>query len=264
MSHPNEANKHLSTSASNLRSTRIITSVTSAELSRPHSAGSSSSSASSKCRPGSGSTPRSAPGSAGSRSCGSAGSTGSRKVSDRLNPKTVDHFSPSTKSLSSFATLYNNGSIPCRAFSLSLLFQVSSMPINLYLSAPCFGIHETVHPYTFIARQGFKELLATSGAETKVISIIPKLILPIRTALGHSDVTVFEAGLEALTQLSTVAGMAVNPHLKSLMVSIAKHSMDKKYKKQITDSLQELEINGGKEALLQIKARIPTYQSVCS
>ena len=69
----------------------------------------------------------------------------------------------------------------------------------------------------------------------------------------------FEAGLNALEQLSNVVHMDLNPHLKGLMQQLSKKCSNKKYKDRIMDVLFTLEQNGGKEALLAIKSKIPTY-----
>jgi len=45
------------------------------------------------------------------------------------------------------------------------------------------GIRETVHPYFFVARVGFQELLAASDASTKATQLLPKLVPPLRAAL---------------------------------------------------------------------------------
>jgi Parkin co-regulated protein. len=63
----------------------------------------------------------------------------------------------------------------------------------------CFeGLVETLHPYNFIAKEAIKEMLTSPGASEKVIPILPRLIAPLRTALGHADVTVFENALATL------------------------------------------------------------------
>jgi hypothetical protein len=45
------------------------------------------------------------------------------------------------------------------------------------------GLKETVHPYTFVARTGFKELLEVPGCANKVIPLLPKLSVAIRGAI---------------------------------------------------------------------------------
>ena len=45
------------------------------------------------------------------------------------------------------------------------------------------GLKETEHPFTFVARQGFREMLETQGANEKATPLVPRLVQPIRAAL---------------------------------------------------------------------------------
>jgi len=47
----------------------------------------------------------------------------------------------------------------------------------------CQGIRETVHPYHFVARVGFRELLEVPEAAVRVANLIPKIIPALRAAL---------------------------------------------------------------------------------
>ena len=49
------------------------------------------------------------------------------------------------------------------------------------------GLKETMHPYAFVARQGFVELLQIPNSGAKTLPVLSKIIAPIRTALSHSD-----------------------------------------------------------------------------
>ncbi len=40
---------------------------------------------------------------------------------------------------------------------------------------------------------------------------------------GDPDNSVFEAGMDALIQLSTAVGLALNPYLKALLVAVSMH-----------------------------------------
>jgi len=57
-------------------------------------------------------------------------------------------------------------------------------------------------------------LLETQDADEKAIHVLPKLVLPIKNAIIADDDAVFEAGLNALTQLSDAVGSHLNQHLK--------------------------------------------------
>lgn len=47
----------------------------------------------------------------------------------------------------------------------------------------CQGFSETQHPYVFIARNGFFEMLASDGALSKVEGVLPMLIPCFRKSL---------------------------------------------------------------------------------
>ncbi|XP_078250181.1 PACRG-like protein isoform X6 [Pogona vitticeps] len=145
------------------------------------------------------------------------------RPSDRLNPKTIDPFSVQSRSPSAFAAIYSKGGIPCRLVHGSVKHK----------------LHWDCSPETL----PFDPLLIT-------------------LAEAHSDGEVFERGLSALVQLSAVIGPSLNDHLKHLLSSLSKRQMSKKYKEQITEVLQKLELYGGKESLAIIKSKIPTYCSI--
>uniref|UniRef100_A0AC11BE93 Parkin coregulated like n=1 Tax=Ovis aries TaxID=9940 RepID=A0AC11BE93_SHEEP len=98
------------------------------------------------------------------------------------------------------------------------------------------GLRETKHPYTFVSKEGFRELLLVTGALEKAVPLLPRLIPVLKAALVHVDDEVFERGLNALVQLSVVVGPSLNDHLKHLLTG---------------------------ESLIIIKSKIPTYCSIC-
>ncbi|OWK06984.1 PACRGL [Cervus elaphus hippelaphus] len=107
------------------------------------------------------------------------------------------------------------------------------------------GLRETKHPYTFVSKEGFRELLLVTGAPEKAMPLLPRLIPVLKAALVHVDDEVFERGLNALVQLSVVVGPSLNDHLKHLLTSLSKRLRDKKFKEPITTALQKLEQHGG-------------------
>lgn len=125
------------------------------------------------------------------------------------------------------------------------------------------GLRETKHPYTFVSKEGFRELLLVKGAPEKAVPLLPRLIPVLKAALVHPDGEVFERGLSALVQLSAVVGPSLNGHLKLLLTSLSKRLTDKKFKEPITSALQKLEQHGGSGSLIVIKSKIPTYCSIC-
>ncbi|RUS78619.1 hypothetical protein EGW08_013625 [Elysia chlorotica] len=190
------------------------------------------------------------------------------KPSQRLNPRTVDPFANSSKGQSAFASVYANGGVPCRLIHGSVKHKLAwdtppeQVPFDPVLVTLAEGLKETVHPYTFVSCMGFRELLDTPQATQKATPMLPKLAPPLRAALGHTDSSVFERGIDGLMQLSAVVGPALNPYLKTFLMALSKRIMERKYKEKVTESLQILEQNGGKDALPIIKSKVPTYCSV--
>ncbi|XP_006009763.1 PACRG-like protein [Latimeria chalumnae] len=192
------------------------------------------------------------------------------RPSDRLNPKTIDPFQNHQRVQSAFAAIYSKGGIPCRLVHGSVKHKLQweqppeTLPVDPLLITLAEGLRETKHPYTFVSREGFKELLLVEGATEKVIPLLPKLVPALKAALAHSDAEVFERGLSALVQLSAVVGSSLNDHLKHLLTCLSKRLMDKKLKEQVAGALQKLEQYGGKGSLPIIKSKIPTYCSIYS
>ncbi|XP_072920068.1 PACRG-like protein [Hemitrygon akajei] len=190
------------------------------------------------------------------------------RPSDRLNPKTINPFSNPLSQKSAFATAYAKREIPCRLVHGSVSHKLQweqppeTIPFDPILIILAEGLRETKHPYTFVTKEGFKELLEVEDAAEKAIPLVPKVIPKLKAALAHSDIEVFERGLHGLVQLSAVVGPAVNDHLKHLLTSLSKRLMDKNLKQLITDALQRLEQHGGKDCLVIIKSKIPTYCSI--
>ncbi|XP_011363423.1 PACRG-like protein isoform X2 [Pteropus vampyrus] len=191
------------------------------------------------------------------------------RPSDKLNPKTINPFGEQSRAPSAFAAIYSKGGIPCRLVhgSVKHRLQWESPPENLpfdpLLITLAEGLRETKHPYTFVSKEGFRELLLVQGAPEKAVPLLPRLIPVLKAALVHSDDEVFERGLNALVQLSVVVGPSLNDHLKHLLTSLSKRLRDRRFKEPVTSALQKLELHGGSGSLLIIKSKIPTYCSIC-
>ncbi len=53
------------------------------------------------------------------------------------------------------------------------------------------------HPYVFISRLAFKELLEAEGGPEKALPLVARIVPHIRTALRSPDKDTFQAGLNA-------------------------------------------------------------------
>ncbi|NXL92995.1 PACRL protein, partial [Alectura lathami] len=190
------------------------------------------------------------------------------KPSDKLNPKTIDPFGAPSRTPSAFAAIYAKGGIPCRLVHGSVKHRLQwecppeTVPFDPLLVTLAEGLRETKHPYTFVSKEGFKELLMVEGATEKAVPLLPRLVPVLKAALAHSDGEVFERGLGALVQLSAVVGPSLNDHLKHLLTNLSRRLMDKKFREKISVALEKLEQYGGKATVTIIKSKIPTYCSV--
>ncbi|NXY40689.1 PACRL protein, partial [Ceuthmochares aereus] len=186
-------------------------------------------------------------------SCSSeAASKPQPKPSYKLNPKTIDPFGANTQPTSAFAAIYARGGIPCRLMHGSVKHRLqweclpATVPFDPLLVTLAEGLRETKHPYTFVSKEGFKELLMVEGATEKAIPLLSRLVRALKAALAHSDDEVFGRGLDALVQLSAVVGPSLNEHLKPLLTNLSRRLMNKKFREKVTVALQKLEQYGGK------------------
>nr|XP_030720176.1 PACRG-like protein isoform X2 [Globicephala melas]XP_030720177.1 PACRG-like protein isoform X2 [Globicephala melas] len=190
------------------------------------------------------------------------------RPSDKLNPKTINPFGEQSRAPSAFAAIYSKGGVPCRLVHGSVKHRLQwecppeKLPFDPLLITLAEGLRETKHPYTFVSKEGFRELLLVTGALEKAVPLLPRLIPVLKAALVHLDDEVFERGLNALVQLSVVVGPSLNDHLKHLLTSLSRRLRDKKFKEPITTALQKLEQHGGSGSLIIIKSKIPTYCSI--
>ncbi|NWH72411.1 PACRL protein, partial [Piaya cayana] len=174
------------------------------------------------------------------------------KPSNKLNPKTIDPFGDPTRPTSAFAAMYAKGGIPCRLTHGSVKHRLqwerlpATIPFDPLLVTLAEGLRETKHPYTFISKEGFKELLMVEGATEKAIPLLPRLLPALKAALAHSDDEVFGRGLDALVQLGAVVGPSLNDHLKHILTNLSRRLMNKKFRDKVTGALQKLEQYGGK------------------
>lgn len=170
----------------------------------------------------------------------------------------------SSESKSAFAAAYTSRSLLCVLDSGSVhhTLRWTSDPSSLSYSQilPLFaeGVRETRHPYVTVARKGFTDLLRAPGSEAKVVPLLAQLTLSIRRCLmGGGDL--FEAGCEALCQLSACVGPNLNSHLLQLIVPLKKGTFDKRHITTVLGCFNTLADNGGEEAVRAIKSKVPTF-----
>lgn len=197
---------------------------------------------------------------------------------------------------SNFGSAYDSGSIPCRinhggiknalhwtkdpaSESASLppitttdrtssranclaVCHATALDFNPLLITCVEGFQEVEHPFVFLARTAFKELMKCENAGEKAIAVLPQVIQPLRAALMHKDDDIFLTALEATRILSDAVEGEMNVYLSKLTQQIHRKLLTKQLRGEVEDTLATLERNGGKEAFAIIRSKIPTYVSV--
>ncbi|XP_065088886.1 parkin coregulated gene protein-like [Ochlerotatus camptorhynchus] len=138
------------------------------------------------------------------------------------------------------------------------------------------GLCETAFPYREFARNGIRDMIAVAK-EKQLLCCLPMLILPAKRALNTKDPDVIIATLRALQQLVQAGpciGPALVPYYRQLLpipnlfgafnVNIGDR-IDFQGGNRLGDVIDEtlalLERTGGRDAYLNIKYMVPTYES---
>eukprot|EP00039_Didymoeca_costata_P013944 m.218693 g.218693 ORF g.218693 m.218693 type:complete len:202 (+) comp15905_c1_seq5:1217-1822(+) len=185
--------------------------------------------------------------------------------SARDRPVSKSAFATPSSKDSAFVAAYARRDLPCRLMHGSVKHKLEwtqppeQIPYDQLLPVFAQGLVETKHPYYFVARQGFHDLLAVPGAKEKATPLISELVGPLRSTLMSPNAEVYQCGLEAISQLSNVVGPAMTPHLKQLIGQLSRNASKPKFRDAITTTLNTLEVNGGDDCYKLIKAKIPTY-----
>ena len=177
-------------------------------------------------------------------------------------------FSTANKHKTNFGYVYSAGGIPCRidhgAVTMKLVWDIPIEELDYNpLLITCFeGLLETEHPYNFIGKQCIRELLSAKGAKEKVLSVLSKLIGPLKEALKCDIPEIFCEAMNDLEKLSELVKDKMNKYLHFFLLNMNRKTFSSKYKERIFEVLRTLEHNGGPEAFTIIKKKIPTYTSL--
>jgi len=182
-----------------------------------------------------------------------------------------------------FRRFYDRGDLPVqiahRGTSNLISWKVDIEKLDYHHYLPIFfdGLREKEDPYRFLSVQGVYDMLDKGGS--KILPVVPQLIIPIKTALNTRDVKVIATILKVLQCLvlsGEMIGEALVPYYRQLLpvMNIFKnkrlncgHSMDYGQRKRtnigdlIDETLEIFEIHGGEDAFINIKYMIPTYES---
>jgi len=160
---------------------------------------------------------------------------------------------------------------------ISWKVDIDKLDYHHYLPIFFDGIREKEDPYRFLAVKGVEDMLKEGGS--KILPVIPQLIIPIKTALNTRDHEVICVTLQILQKLVESAdyvGEALVPYYRQILpiLNLFKNknlnSGDKIDYAQaqkrclgelIMETLNLFEMKGGEDAFINIKYMVPTYES---
>ncbi|KAG7155069.1 parkin coregulated gene protein homolog [Homarus americanus] len=198
-------------------------------------------------------------------------------------PPKLGVFRPRPAPPTTFRRMYERGDVPVtlhhdhHGHNLRWKVEVEKLDYHHYLPLFFDGLRETTHPYDFFSRAGIRDLLARGG--DKILPVIPQLILPIKSALNTRDVRVICTVLKVLQELvmsAPLVGESLVPYYRQILptLNLFKHKnvnsgdeidYSQQRRENLGDLIQEtleiLERHGGRDAYINIKYMVPTYQS---
>lgn len=184
---------------------------------------------------------------------------------------------------SEFRRFYDRGDLPIQIFhgavggKIAWKVDVEKLDYHHYLPIFFDGLREKEDPYRFLAVQGTYDMLEKAGS--KVLPVVPQLIIPIKTGLNTRDAEIIATLLKVLQALvlsGEMIGEALVPYYRQILpifnifknknTNIGDRIEYSQRKRQnlgdlITETLELFEIHGGEDAFINIKYMIPVYES---
>jgi len=182
-----------------------------------------------------------------------------------------------------FRRFYDRGDLPVQIAHrgtgnlISWKVDIEKLDYHHYLPIFFDGLREKEDPYRFLAVQGTYDMLDKGGS--KILPVVPQLIIPVKTALNTRDPKVISTTLKVLQCLvlsGEMIGEALVPYYRQILpvFNIFKNkrlnsgdAIDYGQRKRlnmgdlIDETLEIFEIHGGEDAFINIKYMIPTYES---
>ncbi|KAL4233712.1 hypothetical protein ACF0H5_008392 [Mactra antiquata] len=182
-----------------------------------------------------------------------------------------------------FRKFYERGDFPIalehdtKGNKIAWKVEIEKLDYHHYLPLFFDGLCETEHPFEFFARQGVHDMLEHGGS--KILPVIPQLIIPIKNALNMRNSQVTCTTLKVLQHLvvsADMVGEALVPYYRQILpiLNIFKNrnlnsgdGIDYSQQKRenigdlIQETLEAFERHGGEDAFINIKYMVPTYES---
>lgn len=158
--------------------------------------------------------------------------------------------------------------------------EIEKLDYHHYLPIFFDGLREKEDPYRFMAVTGVYDML--DRGESRILPVVPQLIIPLKTALGTRDPQIMCTTLKVmqkLVQSGDMIGEALVPYYRQILpvLNIFKNKniptkdmgdfIDYGQRRRmnlgdlIAETLQLLEEHGGEDSFINIKYMIPTYES---
>lgn len=209
----------------------------------------------------------------------------SEEESKRGPPKALAYKKRSNPPNTELRRFYERGDLPIsidhRGVKNKIQWKVEVTKLDYHHYLPIFfdGLRENEEPYRFLAEQGVYDMLMHGGS-TKILPVIPQLIIPLKTALNTRDPMVLVRVLKVIQTLvdsGELIGEALVPYYRQILpvLNIFKNknvntgdAIDYSQQKRtnlgelVNETLEKLELTGGEDAFINIKYMIPTYESV--
>jgi len=185
---------------------------------------------------------------------------------------------------SQFRIFYDRGDLPIAIMHgavgggrIAWKVDIEKLDYHHYLPIFFDGAREQEEPYRFLAVQGVYDMLEKGGS--KILSVVPQLIIPLKTALNTRNPVIICTMLKILQALvlsGDMIGEALVPYFRQLLPVLnifINHNLnigdkiDYNQRKNmnlggiIAETLEVLEVHGGEDAFINIKYMIPTYES---
>ena len=189
---------------------------------------------------------------------------------------------------SEFRRHYERGDLPIQidhgGCHNRIAWKVGIEKLDFHHYLPIFfdGLREVEMPYAFLAEQGVYDMMQVGKG--KVVTVIPQLIIPIKTALNTRDRSVIAKVLKVLQALvkcdddneENLVGKSLVPYYRQILpvlnIFIRKNdnmgdAMDYGQRQQrnlgelILETLEAFERHGGPDAFVNVKYFVPIYES---
>lgn len=206
-----------------------------------------------------------------------------RRPEEVVEPPRAGAFTRRSITASGFRRFYDRGDLPVQiqhtgtANRISWKVDIEKLDYHHYLPIFFDGLREKEDPYRFLAVEGTHNMLDKGGS--KVLPVVPQLVIPIKSALNTRDAEVIATTLKVLQKLvlaGEMIGEALVPYYRQILpvFNLFKNSgknigdsIDYGQRKRlnlgelIEETLEVFELHGGEDAFINIKYMIPTYES---